>query len=229
MTKEEIIALAGKIDHTILKPESTNFQIENLCKEANEFNFASVCVLPHYVSYAKNLINNDFTKICTVIGFPLGATFTQTKVAEAEEAIENGAEELDMVMNIAAFKNEDYMKVQEDIETIAEFAHLNNTIVKVIIETSLLTLDEKIKASVIVSNSGADFIKTSTGFSTGGATVEDILLMREHCNSQTKIKASGGIRDLDFALELIDAGADRIGASAGVKIIEEANKRLQKN
>lgn len=227
MTKEEIIELAGKIDHTILKPESTNFQIEKLCSEANQYKFASVCVLPHYVAYAKNLINNDITKICTVIGFPLGVTYTQTKIAEAEEAIENGADELDMVMNIAAFKNEDYIKVQEDIETIVQFAHLNSKIVKVIIETALLTLDEKIKASVIVSNADADYIKTSTGFSTAGATTEDILLMREHCSPKTMIKASGGIRDLDFALKLIESGADRIGASAGVHLIEEANKRLQ--
>lgn len=219
--------LAKRIDHTLLKQDSTNAQIESLCKEAEQFGFASVCILPHYVSYARNLINNDNVKICTVIGFPFGTTYTQTKISEAEEAIENGADELDMVMNIAAFKNEDYSLVQEDIEAVVQFAHLNNRIVKVIIETSLLTLDEKIKAIVIVSNAGADFVKTSTGFANGGASIDDIKLMKEHSNANTLIKASGGIRDLDFALELIENGASRIGTSSGVKIIEEANNRLQ--
>jgi len=227
MNDLSLTELAKKIDHTLLKPDSTNTQIEILCKEANSFGFASVCVLPHYVSYARNLINNDSVKVCTVIGFPLGATYTQTKIAESEEAIENGADELDMVMNIAAFKNEDYQKVQEDIEAIVQFAHLNNKLVKVIIETSQLSLDEKIKACVIVSNSGADFIKTSTGFSTSGATFEDIILMKNNVNENTLIKASGGVRDLDFALQLINAGASRIGTSSGVALIEEANKRLQ--
>lgn len=219
--------LAKRIDHTLLKPDSTNAQIETLCKEAEQFGFASVCVLPHYVSYARNLINNSEVKICTVIGFPFGTTYTQTKISEAEEAIENGADELDMVINIAAFKNEDYVLVQEDIEAVVQFAHLNNKIVKVIIETSLLTLDEKIKAIVIVSNAGADFVKTSTGFSGGGATIDDIKLMKIHSAENTEIKASGGVRDLDFALELIENGASRIGTSSGVKIIEEAKIRLQ--
>lgn len=227
MTPFNAAELASKIDHTILKPDTTNFQIEKLCKEANLHSFASVCVLPHYVSYARNLINNPEVKICTVIGFPLGSTYTQTKIAEAEEAIENGADELDMVINIAAMKNEDYVKVQEEIESLVQFSHLNNKVLKVIIETSLLTVDEKIKASVIVSNAGADFIKTSTGFSGAGATLEDIKLMRKHCTDNIKIKASGGIRTLDFALELIVAGADRIGTSSGVALIDEANKRLQ--
>ena len=227
MTQEQIKALAGKIDHTLLKPDSTNFQIEMLCKEAKDHAFASVCVLPHYVSYARNLLDGSGIKVCTVIGFPLGSTYTATKITEAEEALENGADEFDMVMNISAFKNEDYILVQDDIEALVQFVSLNNKQIKIIIESSLLTLDEKIKASVIVSNTHADYIKTSTGFSTGGATTEDVRLLREHCNDTVKIKASGGIRDLDFALELIDAGADRLGTSSGVNIIEEANKRLQ--
>ena len=217
------INIASYIDHTILNPDKTNSDIYKLCKEAIQYNFASVCVLPHYVAYCRNLLDGTTVKVCTVIGFPLGATHTSTKIAEAESAIEDGANELDMVINISAFKNKDYGIVLEDIEAITQFAHLNNAIVKVIVETCLLTEEEKIKICELVSKSEADFIKTSTGFSTSGATIEDILLFRKYCSSQTKIKASGGIRSSDFAIKLIEAGADRLGTSSGIKIITDLN------
>ena len=218
------INIASYIDHTILNPDKTNEDIYKLCKEAIEYKFSSVCVLPHYVAYCRNLLADTGVKVCTVIGFPLGATHTSIKIAEAETAIEDGAIELDMVINISALKNKDYKTVQEDIEAVTEFAHLNNAIVKVIVETCLLTLDEKIKICEIVSNAGADFIKTSTGFSTSGATIEDIELFRKHCSENVKIKASGGIRSNDFTIQLINAGADRIGTSSGIKIFNESRQ-----
>ncbi len=216
------INIASYIDHTILNPDKTSADIYKLCKEAIEFNFASVCVLPHYVAYCRNLLDGTDVKVCTVIGFPLGATHTSTKIAEAESAIEDGATELDMVINIAALKNKDYKLVLEDIEAITQFSHLNNAIVKVIVETCLLDEEEKIKICELVNKAGADFIKTSTGFSTSGATVQDIALFRKYCSADVKIKASGGVRSFDFAMELINAGADRIGTSSGIKIVNES-------
>ncbi len=213
--------IAEYIDHTILNPDKTNADIYKLCKEAIEYKFASVCVLPHYVAYCRNLLDGTDVKVCTVIGFPLGVTHTSTKIAEAESAIEDGANELDMVINIAALKNKDYQIVLEDIEAITQFAHLNNAIVKVIVETCLLNEEEKIIICELVSKAQADYIKTSTGFSTSGATIEDIKLFRKYCSENTRIKASGGIRTAEFAMQLIEAGAHRIGTSSGIKIFNE--------
>jgi deoxyribose-phosphate aldolase len=213
-------SIAHKIDHTLLKPESTQEQIETLCKEALEHKFASVCVLPYYVPLCAQLLKVSPVKVCTVIGFPLGATLTEAKVAEAHAVLKNGAQELDMVLNISALKNGSYLYVQNDIDALAKKAHENNAILKVIIETCLLTEEEKIKACELVTNAGADFIKTSTGFSTSGATIEDVVLLKHHVGAGVKVKASGGIRDLKAAAAMIEAGADRLGTSSGVKIVQ---------
>lgn len=208
----------GYIDHTLLKPDSSRPQVEKLCAEALVAGFASVCVLPHYVSPASSLLTGSGVAVCTVIGFPLGATFTRAKLAEAELAIEYGAQELDMVINNAALKSGDFLAVREDIDAIAGLCELNGALLKVIIETSLLTREEKLELCSIVSDSGAAFIKTSTGFVGGGATVDDVRLLAENCKA--KVKASGGIRELPFALELIEAGAKRLGTSSGMKLSE---------
>lgn len=214
-------SIAHKIDHTLLKPDATQQQIETLCREALEYTFASVCVLPYYVPAAAQLLKDSPVKVCTVIGFPLGATLTEAKVAEAHAVLKNGATELDMVINIGALKNKSYLYVQNEIATLAQKAHESNAILKVIIETCLLTEEEKIKACELVTNAGADFIKTSTGFSTGGATIEDVVLLKHHVGKNVKVKASGGIRDLTTAAAMIEAGADRLGTSSGVKIVHE--------
>jgi deoxyribose-phosphate aldolase len=214
-------SIAHKIDHTLLKPEATQQQIETICKEALEHQFASVCVLPYYVPVSAQLLKDSPVKVCTVIGFPLGATLTEAKLAEAHAVLKNGARELDMVINISALKNKSWLYVQNEITVLAQKAHESNAILKVIIETCLLTEEEKIKACELVTNSGADFIKTSTGFSTGGATIEDVVLLKNHVGEKVKVKASGGIRDLKAAAAMIEAGADRLGTSSGVKIVRE--------
>lgn len=213
------ISLARMIDHTLLKPEATPTDVEKLCREAKENVFASVCVNPSYVQLCSDLLRGTKVKVCTVIGFPLGATTTETKRAEAEQALKNGAEELDMVINIGMLKQGKYDYVFNDINQIALAAKRNRAICKVIIETSLLTDEEKIKACMIAKNAKADFVKTSTGFSTGGATAGDIALMRYVVGSSVGVKASGGIRSLEDAAKMIESGADRIGASASVKIV----------
>ena len=213
--------IAGLIDHTNLKPDCTQETLEQLCKEAIEYKFTSVCVLPHYVKAAAELMENTAVKTGTVIGFPLGATYGTVKAMEADIALLCGAKELDMVINIAALKNKDYHAVEHDIEAVVNLAHRNRAIVKVIIETCLLSEKEKIEACKIVSECDADYIKTSTGFSSAGATVEDVQLMRRHCPDNVKIKAAGGIKTLDFTMKLLEAGADRIGTSSGINIINE--------
>lgn len=218
MTKKEF---ASKIDHTNLKPDSNLDTIKTICYEALEYEFASVCVLPHYVNPAYDILRNSNVNVCTVIGFPLGATFTETKIHEAEEALHAGAKELDMVMNIAGFKSEEFDIVREDIEALSDLVDINKAILKVIIETCLLRDEEKITACELVSKAGADYIKTSTGFSKEGAIIEDIKLMRQYCSKEVKVKASGGIKDLNKALNMINAGADRIGTSSSVKIMSE--------
>jgi deoxyribose-phosphate aldolase len=210
--------LASMIDHTLLKPDATVKQVTKLCEEAKKYKFASVCVNPGYVALAAQLLRGTGVKTCTVIGFPLGATTTKTKVQEAKEALENGAEEVDMVINVGALKSGDTDLVKNDIEAVVNAAK-GRGIVKVIIETCLLTDEEKVKACKIVKMAGADFVKTSTGFSTGGATVEDIRLMREIVGQDMGVKASGGIRDYETAMAMVNAGASRIGVSASVAIV----------
>lgn len=214
--------LAKYIDHTILTPSASNDEVLKICEEAKKYNFASVCVNPCYVCLVHKALENTNIKTCTTIGFPLGATTTKVKAFETNESIENGAQEVDMVINIGAVKNQDWTYVKKDIEAVVAAAN-GRAAVKVIFETCLLTNDEKIKLCQIAKEAGADFIKTSTGFSHGGATTEDIDLMRRTVGPEMGVKASGGIRDLETALAMINSGATRIGASAGVKIIEQLN------
>lgn len=212
-------ALARMIDHTLLKPEATTDEVTTLCSEARTYSFASVCVNPSYVSLCSRLLKGTAVKVCTVIGFPLGATTTETKRFEAEQAIQNGAEEIDMVLNIGRLKQGDYEYVFHDINQVVLAAKKSNAVCKVILETALLTDEEKIKACLICKEAKADFVKTSTGFSKGGATAGDIALMRYVVGSAVGVKASGGIRTLEDAEAMIESGADRIGASASVKIV----------
>lgn len=217
-------SLAGMIDHTLLKPDATPKQIEKLCDEARTYHFASVCVNPTYVPLCAGLLKESAVRVCTVIGFPLGATTTAAKVCEAKDALENGAEELDMVINIGALKAGDDQLVEKDIREVAQAAHAGGAPLKVIIETVLLAEDEKIKACQLAKQAGADFVKTSTGFAGGGATVADVTLMRQIVGPDLGVKASGGVHSYDEAVALVAAGATRIGASAGVKIIQGAEK-----
>ncbi len=220
--------LAGSIDHTLLRPESTGAQIQTLCEEAARYGFASVCVMPYYVPHAVMALRERTSSVavCTTIGFPNGGHRTAVKMAEARVALEDGAQELDMVMNIGALKSGAAMIVEEDIRMVADVAHAGGALLKVILETSLLSDSEKRQACVLAGNAGADFVKTSTGFAGGGATIADIRLMREAVAAHVRIKASGGIRDYATALAMIDAGASRIGTSSGIAIIAEARAAL---
>lgn len=211
--------IASMIDHTLLKPESTKDQVEVLCQEAKEFTFASVCVNPTWVQYSSELLKGTEVKVCTVIGFPLGASTPETKAFETKDAIEKGATEVDMVINIGALKSGDFELVKRDIEAVVA-ASKGKALCKVIIETCLLTEEEKVKACQLSVEAGADFVKTSTGFSTGGATVEDIALMRKTVGPDIGVKASGGVRSVEDAQAMIEAGATRLGASSGVKIVQ---------
>ena len=212
--------VARMIDHTMLKAETTKEDITKLCSEAREYIFASVCVNPSYVPMCSELLKGTKVKVCTVIGFPLGATSTPAKRAEAEEALKSGAQEIDMVINIGMLKSGNYDYVFNDINQVVLMAKRYNAVTKVIIETSLLTDEEKIKACLLSKKAKADFVKTSTGFSTGGATASDIALMRYVVGSSVGVKASGGIRTREDAESMIASGADRIGASASVKIVK---------
>lgn len=205
------------IDHTLLKPESTQEQIAKLVFEAKEYDFASVCVNPTWVSYCANELSGTDVKVCTVIGFPLGATTSATKAFEAKEAIENGASEVDMVINIGLLKSGQYQAVEDDIRAVVEAS--GDKLVKVIIEACLLTDEETVKACELSVSAGADFVKTSTGFSIHGATVEDVALMRKTVGDKVGVKAAGGARSLADAEAFIAAGATRIGTSAGVAIV----------
>jgi deoxyribose-phosphate aldolase len=213
--------LASMIDHTILKPDASKKKVKNVCEEAVENNFASVCVNPCNVPMCAVLLKGSSVKVCTVIGFPLGATTSNVKAFEALDAVKNGAEEVDMVINIGRLKDKDLDYVREDIKGVVE-AVKGKALVKVILETCLLTDDEKITACKIAKEAGADFVKTSTGFSTGGANVSDIKLMRETVGSSMGVKASGGIHSYSDAASLANAGASRIGASASIAICEGA-------
>ncbi len=210
--------ITGIIDHTLLKADATEEQITVLAQEAKEYSFASVCVNPTWVKKAAELVKDaPEVKVCTVIGFPLGATTSAVKAFETTNAIENGADEVDMVINIGALKDKNYDLVQSDIQAVVDAAK-GKALVKVIIETALLTDEEKAKVSELAVKAGADFVKTSTGFSTGGATVEDVALMRKTVGPDVGVKASGGVRGLEDAKAMIEAGATRIGASSGVSI-----------
>lgn len=213
------IDLSRFIDHTLLKPEATKSEIEKLCAEAEKYNFASVCINPSYVSLCEKILRDTSVKVCTVIGFPLGATTTETKAFEAEQALRVGAKEIDMVINVGMLKSGEYDYVENDIFAVVTTGRRYGALTKVILETALLTDEEKIKACLLAKRAGADFVKTSTGFSKGGATVGDIALMRKVVGSAMGVKASGGVRTREDAIALVASGADRIGASASVKIV----------
>jgi deoxyribose-phosphate aldolase len=212
-------SIAALIDHTALKPDTTASDIERLCAEAAQHHFASVCINPCWVSLAAHLLQGTGVKVCTVVGFPLGASTTEAKVLEAAIAIRCGATEIDMVQNIGALRSDDALRVRQDIAAVVDVAHANGAIVKVILETALLNQDQKVLACQLAQQAGADFVKTSTGFVTGGATVEDIALMRATVGPLLGVKASGGVRTLDDVNKMVAAGATRIGASAGVAIV----------
>lgn len=211
--------MARLIDHTLLKPDATQDEIAQLAYEARKFKFASVCVNPSYVKLSAQLLKGSEVDVCTVVGFPLGATPTDVKVFEAQQAIREGATEIDMVINVGAVKSKDYELVETDIASVARACHAGNAILKVIIEAALLTDEEKVVASQLSKIAGADFVKTSTGFGPGGATPEDVALMRRVVGPNIGVKAAGGIKTAEDARRMIEAGASRIGASASVKIV----------
>lgn len=214
--------IARLIDHTLLKPEASRDDIRKLCEEALTYGFLSVCVNPWNVAQAAELLQGSAVKVCTVVGFPLGATLPEVKAFETQEALQRGAQEIDMVINIGALKSGLLEVVGGDIRGVVETAHRGGGICKVILETALLTREQKVQASLAAKNAGADFVKTSTGFASGGATPEDVRLIRETVGARTGIKAAGGVRTLEDLLKMVEAGATRIGASAGVKIVEQA-------
>lgn len=218
VSKEE---LARFIDHTLLKPESSMEQFDTLCDEAVKYNFYSVCVNSNWIPYVTKKLRGTGTKICAVVGFPLGAMDSRSKAFESRNAIDAGANELDMVLNIGALKSKDYKLVEEDIRAVKRVCR-NSTVLKVIIETSLLTDDEKIIACEICKKAEADFVKTSTGFNGGGATVSDITLMRRVVGPDMGVKASGGIRDFNQAVSLINAGANRLGCGSSIAVLTGA-------
>lgn len=215
-------ALAGWIDHTLLKPEATTEQIRRLCAEARAYRFATVCVNPVFVPLARQELRDSEVGVCTVISFPLGAHTARQKVLEARQVLEDGASEIDMVIHIGALKGGEYEKVLEEIAAVVTEAHAHRASVKVILEMALLTLTEKIWGCLLSQAAGADFVKTSTGFGPGGATVEDVSLMRRVVGAQMGVKAAGGIRTLKDAQAMLRAGANRLGSSSGVSILQEA-------
>jgi deoxyribose-phosphate aldolase len=219
-------SIAKLIDHTLLRPEAMHADIVQLCREARENNFASVCVNGYWVPLAAAQLSGSAVKVCTVVGFPLGAMSTEAKVAETEDALRAGAQEIDMVLSIGALRDNDDETVEQEIALVGAACHRSGAIVKVILETALLTDDQKVSACALAKNAGADFVKTSTGFGPGGATPEDVALMRRTVGAGMGVKASGGIRTLDDLLKMLDAGATRIGASAGLKILEAARAKF---
>jgi deoxyribose-phosphate aldolase len=214
--------VAGMIDHTLLKPDATKAEIEKLCREAAEFHFATVCVNPAWVATAASLLRGSGVGVCSVVGFPLGATTADVKQYETRRAIFDGASEIDMVINIGALKSGDLRTVERDIEAVVDPCRQCGVISKVIIEAALLTDEEKITATTLTKAAGADFVKTSTGFGPGGATVADVTLMRRVVGSEMGVKAAGGVRDLEGLRAMVAAGATRVGASAGVKIVQQS-------
>ncbi len=216
------------IDHTLLKPEATEADVRRLCEEAAHFGFAVACVNPYWVSMAAERLEGTRVRVCTVIGFPLGANQTATKIAEARAALADGAREIDMVINVGALRSGHYGAVSEEIRALADLTHKGGAILKVILETCLLTREEKVRAARAAAEAGADFVKTSTGFSTGGATIEDVRLLRETVGDGMGVKASGGVRTWAALQEMVRAGATRIGTSSGVSILREINESQSK-
>jgi deoxyribose-phosphate aldolase len=214
--------VAGMIDHTLLKPDATRSDIEKLCREAAEFHFATVCVNPTWVALSASLLRGSGVGVCSVVGFPLGATTADVKHLETRRAIYDGATEIDMVINIGALKSGDLRTVEKDIEAVVDPCRQCGVISKVIIEAALLTDDEKITACTLSKAAAADFVKTSTGFASGGATAHDVALMRRVVGAEMGVKAAGGVRDLEGLKAMVAAGASRVGASAGVKIVQES-------
>ncbi|HAL55329.1 MAG TPA: deoxyribose-phosphate aldolase [Bacteroidetes bacterium] len=212
-------ALARMIDHTLLKPDATKQQVEQLCAEAKQYGFASVCVNPSYVKLCARILKDTSVKVCTVIGFPLGATSTETKAYETQQAIRDGAREVDMVINVGMLKSGEHLYVENDIRAVVGEARRHGVLTKVIVETGLLSDEEKVKACILAQRGGANFVKTSTGFAKGGATVGDVALMRKVVGTSLGVKASGGVRTQEEARALVASGADRIGASASIKIV----------
>ena len=218
------LSTARYIDHTLLKPEATSQQVAQLCAEAKKYKFASVCVNPVQVKTCADLLAGTSVKVCSVIGFPLGATLPKNKAFEAEQALADGAQEIDMVINIGALKDRNLELVARDILAVVTVVHAQGGLVKVIIETALLTDEEKKIACLLAKEAGADFVKTSTGFSTAGATVEDVALMRRTVGPLLGVKAAGGVRSREDLEKMVNAGATRIGASAGVRIVQSGSK-----
>jgi len=214
--------VSGMIDHTLLKPDATKADIEQLCREAAEYHFATVCVNPAWVALAASLLRGTGVGVCSVVGFPLGATTADVKQYETRRAIFDGASEVDMVINIGALKSADLRTVEKDIEAVVDPCRQCGVISKVIIEAALLTDEEKVTASTLTKAAGADFVKTSTGFGPGGATVADVALMRRVVGADMGVKAAGGVRDLEGLKAMVAAGASRVGASAGVRIVQES-------
>ena len=221
------VNIAALIDHTLLRPEATREDIVKLCEEARRYRFASVCVNPYWVALAAAELAGSAVKVCTVVGFPLGATSTEAKRAETEAALKAGAHEIDMVQNIGALRSGDYDAVQADIAAVVKAAHAAGAIVKVILETALLDDPQKIKACQLAKAAGADYVKTSTGFGPSGATTHDVALMRETVGPEMGVKASGGIRTLVDFHAMVDAGATRIGTSSGVLIRAEFGRTVR--
>jgi deoxyribose-phosphate aldolase len=219
--------IAHLIDHTLLKPEAARDDIRRLCREASHFGFAAVCVNPWNVPEAARMLRGSRVRVCTVVGFPLGATLPQVKVFEAEEAIKLGAGEIDMVINIGALKSGDVESFGADIRSVVNASHRGGAICKVILETALLTNDEKICGSLAAKNAGADFVKTSTGFGPGRATEEDVRLIRGVVGGELGVKAAGGVRTLEDLRKMVAAGATRIGTSTGVRIMEQLSSALK--
>ncbi len=214
--------IARLLDHTILKPETTAGQVVTLCREAKEYGFAGVCINPAFVSLAAGLLAGSPVAVCTVVGFPLGATLPSYKAMETLACMDAGAAEIDVVLNIGALKGQAYGLVLNEVCTVVDLAHNSGAIVKVILENALLSRQEKIIACVLCKAAGADFVKTSTGFSTSGATVKDVALMRQVVGSEVGVKAAGGVRSYADVMAMVRAGANRIGTSSGVKILQEA-------
>ena len=221
------MSIAAYIDHTLLKQDAAAPQIDRLCAEAAQYHFASVCVNPWYVPRCVKHLQGTGVKVCTVVGFPLGATTTESKVFETLQTVKSGAEEIDMVMNVCAMKSGNTRAIEQEIQALAAAVE-GHAILKVILETCLLTEEEKILACQIAKRAGADYVKTSTGFSTGGATVADVALMRRTVGPEMGVKAAGGIRDYAAAKAMLDAGATRIGASAGIAIVQQEQEALGK-
>jgi deoxyribose-phosphate aldolase len=213
-------SIAALIDHTLLKPEATAADIRKVCEEARKYGFASVCVNPYWVPLVAQELAGSPVKVCSVVGFPLGASSTASKVNETQMAVKDGAQEIDMVLNVGELRGGNHRVVEDDIRAVVSAAHATGAIVKVIIETCLLDEPQKITACRLAKNAEADFVKTSTGFSTGGATLEDVALMRRTVGPEMGVKASGGVRTLEDLKKMVAAGATRVGASSSVKIIE---------